>query len=322
MRRRSLVLAGGALALATRPARAQGSPWPDRPIRLVVPWAPGGSTDTTARLLAESLTHRLGQPVTIDNRPGAGGNIGAEAVARAAPDGNTLLFSTSSLPTAVMLYRRLPFDVANDFAPVSQVAFVPNLLVVNPAVPARDVAGLIALARARPGALNYGSSGAGSSQHLAASLFLSRAGIEAAHVPYRGGAPANTDLLADKIQFVFAPLVEVIGFVRAGSLRALAVTTARRSALLPEVPTVAETLPGFEVALWNGVLAPAGTPPAILGRLAREVAAALAEPGLRARLAEQGSVPVGSDPDAFAAFLRAEIGKWGGLVRLSGAQAD
>ena len=320
---RRILLAGIAAFAASRPAIAQGQWNPDRPIRLVVPFAPGGSTDVTARLVAEAIAPRLGQPVVIENRPGAGGNIGSEAVARAAPDGHTLVMGTSSThATNPALYRNLPYQPLRDFAPVSQVAFIPNLLVVNPEVPARDLPALIALARARPGSLNFGNAGSGTSQHLSAAMIASRAGIEVTHVAYRGGAPAVTDLLGGKIQAMAAPLVEVVAHVQANRLRAIGVTTARRSSLLPDVPTIAETIPGFEVALWNGILAPAGTPAAAVLRISAAIAAAMRTDEMRAKLAQQGSEPVGSNPDQFAAFIAAEIPKWAELVRISGATVE
>ncbi|MDR0810495.1 MAG: tripartite tricarboxylate transporter substrate binding protein [Gemmobacter sp.] len=289
---------------------------------MIVPYAPGGSTDITARLIVEALGHRFRQPILVENRPGAGGNIGAEAVARATADGHTLLFATSSYATNLSLYRNLSFDPRRDFAPITQVSFVPNLFVVPSDAPARNLADLVALAKARPGALNYGSGGPGTSQHLAVALFASRTGIEVQHAPYRGGALAVADLLGNKIQFMATPLVEVIEHVRAGRLRALAVTTARRSALLPEVPTVAETVPDYEVALWNGFFAPAGTPAEAVHRIAREVQAALRTPETRERLAQQGCDPVGSDPGQFTSFIASEIPKWAEIVRISGAIAE
>jgi tripartite-type tricarboxylate transporter receptor subunit TctC len=326
MNRRALLLAGLAAPAA---ARAQTSPrqdaaWaPERPVRLLVGFAAGGSSDVTARLVAQALSDRLGQPVLVENRPGAAGNISAEAAARAAPDGHTLLFGVSStLAANRALYRSLPFDTLQDFAPVSQVAFIPNLIVVHPGLPVRSIPELIAYAKAHPGQVFYGSAGAGTSLHLAAASFAARAGITLVHVPYRGGAPAATDLIAGKIQMIASPMVEVIGAVRAGELRPLAVTTARRSPLLPEVPALAETLPGFEIPLWNGILAPAGTPPAAVARLSAETNAALRSEALRARLAEQGSEPAPSTPEQFAAFIRAEIPRWAEIVRLSGATAD
>lgn len=321
--RRPLLLA--ALAGPSLPRAATAQSWaPERPLRLLVGFAAGGSTDVTARLVAQALGERLGQPVVVENRPGAGGNIAAEAAARSAPDGQTLLMGTSGVLAAnPALYRSVPFDSLRDFAPISQVAFIPNLVVVHPDLPVRDMPGLIAHARAHPGQVHYGSAGIGTSLHLAAALLAARAGLELVHVPYRGGAPAATDLLSGKIQMAASPLVEVIAHVQAGRLRPLAVTTAGRSALLPEVPTVAETIPGFEVALWNGLLAPAGTPPAAIARLAAETGAALRSPEMRRRLvAEQGSEPVGSTPDEFAAFIRAEIPKWTEIVRICGASIE
>ncbi|MDO9709224.1 Bug family tripartite tricarboxylate transporter substrate binding protein [Paracraurococcus lichenis] len=325
MRRRLLLGSVGGLALA-RAARAQGTSgaWaPERPVRLLVGFAAGGSSDVTARLVAQAMGERLGQPVVVENRPGAAGNIAAEAVARAAPDGHTLLFGVSSaLAANRALYKSLAFDTLRDFAPLSQVAVIPNLIVVNPALPVRSIPELIAYARANPGKLNYGSAGAGTSLHLASASFAARAGLDMVHVPYRGGAPAATDLIAGKIQMIASPMVEVIGAVQAGQLRALAVTTAKRSPLLPEVPTVAETLPGFEVPLWNGILAPAGTPPAAIVRLSDTIQDALRSEEVRRRLLEQGSEPAPSTPEQFADFIRAEIPRWAEIVRVSGAFAD
>ncbi|MCE2921859.1 MAG: tripartite tricarboxylate transporter substrate binding protein, partial [Roseomonas sp.] len=263
------------------------------------------------------------QPVVIENRPGAAGNIGSEAVARAAPDGYTLVMATSSThATNGALYRNMPFDAQRDFAPISQTTFIPNLLVVHPDVAARDFAGLVAEAKAKPGVLNFGNAGSGTSQHLSAALIAARTGIEVTHVSYRGGTPAVTDLIGGKIQAMAAPLVEVIAHVQAGRLRAIAVTTARRSALLPDVPTIAETLPGFEVALWNGYMAPAATPAPIVNRIAAEIRAVMRTDDMRAKLAQQGSEPVGSTPEEFRAFLAAEIPKWAELVRISGAKVE
>ena len=318
MKRRAL-LAGLAAAPA---ARAQG--WaPEKPIRLVVPFAAGGSTDVTARMVAQTIGDRLGQPMIVENRPGAGGNIAAEAVARATPDGQTLLMATSGIMGAnKALYKSLPFDPLRDFAPVALVSLVPNLIVVNPALPVADLPGLIAYAKARPGQVFYGSAGSGTSLHLSGALFCARAGIEMVHVPYKGGAPAATDLLAGKIQMIASPVPEVLGFVTAGQLRPLAVTTAKRAAALPAIPTIAETLPGFEVALWNGVVAPAGTPPSAITRLAGAIQDAVREPGLRGKLIEQGNEPMPLGAAEFGAFIRTDIPRWVEIVRLSGATAD
>jgi len=308
---------------ASRTARGQARWTPDRPLRLVVPFAAGGSTDVTARLVASALGERLGQLVVVDNRAGAAGNIGAEVVARAEPDGYTLLMATSSTnATNAALYRRLPFNPVRDFTPISQIAFIPNLLVVNPDVPVNSVVELVAYAKAKPGQLNYGSGGAGSSLHLAAAVFAQRAGIDMVHVPYRGGAPVAADLVSGKLQLSFSPLIEVLQQVRAGKLRALGVTTARRSALLPDVPAIAEVMPGYEVALWNGIMGPAGLPAPVLARLASELVAIIGSPEMRSRLGEQGSDPVGSTPPEFTAFVAAEQPKWAELVRISGATVD
>jgi len=305
------------------PAQAQARWVPDKPIRIVVPFAAGGSTDVTARLVGQALAERLGQSVVIDNRGGAGGNIGAEAVARAEPDGYTLLLATSSTnATNVALYKRLAFHPIRDFTPISQIAFVPNLLVVHPDLPVTSIAELVAYAKAKPGQLNYGSGGAGTSLHLAAAAFAVRAGIDMVHVPYRGGAPAAADLVAGKLQLSFSPMVEVLQQVRAGKLRALGVTTARRSAQLPDIPAIGEVLPGYEVALWNGIVGPAGLPAPVVARLGAEMVAIVGSPEMRAKLAEQGSEPVGSTPQEFAAFVAAEQPKWAELVRISGATVD
>jgi tripartite-type tricarboxylate transporter receptor subunit TctC len=319
MRRRHLLGAFAAL-----PVAAQAQSWaPERPLRLIVSFAAGGSTDVTARLVAQALGERLGQPVVIENRPGAGGNIGAEAAARAAPDGHTLFMAVSGILAAnKALYRSLPFDPVRDFAPLSVVAYIPNLIVVNPELPVRSIAELIAYAKARPGQVNYGSAGAGTSLHLASALFAAKAGLDLVHIPYRGGAPAATDLIAGKIQMIASPMVEVIGAVQAGTLRPLAVTTARRSAAMPDVPTVAETLPGFEVTLWNGIVAPAATPPAAVARLSAELNAVLREPAVVRKLAEQGSEAAPSTPEAFADFIRTELPRWAEIVKISGASAD
>jgi tripartite-type tricarboxylate transporter receptor subunit TctC len=320
MRRRLLLAGTAALPVA---ARAQSAWAPERPVRLLVGFAAGGSTDVTARLVAAALSDRLGQPVVVENRPGAGGNIAAEAAARSAPDGHTLFMGVSGILAAnPALYRSLPFDPLRDFAPISQVAFIPNLVVVHPDLPAPDLAGFIAYAKANPGRVHYGSAGNGTSLHLAGALLAARAGLALVHVPYRGGAPAATDLLSGKIQMLASPVVEVIGHVQAGRLRPLAVTTARRSPLLPEVPTVAETVPGFEIALWNGLLAPSGTPAPAIARLAAEAATVLRGEELRRKLAEQGSEPAPSTPEEFARFIRTEIPRWTEIVRLSGATAD
>jgi tripartite-type tricarboxylate transporter receptor subunit TctC len=313
-----LVLAASAMLAASG---ALADTWPSKPIRLVVPFAAGGSTDVTARLIAQALSERLGQQTFVENRPGAGGNIGADAVAKAEPDGYTLLMTTSTThATNPSLYKSLPFDVKKDFAPISLTAFIPNLLVVHPSVPAKTVQEFVAYLKDNPDKLTYGSAGNGSSQHLSAELFKSLAGAKMVHAVYRGGAPAMTDLLSGQIQVLFSPLVEALQHVQAGKLTALGVTTAKRSALLPEVPTIGEVLPGYEVALWNGVLAPAGTPAPIIEKVNRALVEALRSEDMKAKLAQQGSEPVGNSPEEFRAFIADELVKWGKLVEISGAR--
>jgi tripartite-type tricarboxylate transporter receptor subunit TctC len=315
---RRLIALALAMVLSTA-AQAQMA-WPTKPIRMIVGFAAGGSTDVTARIIAQALSERLGQPVVIENRTGAGGNIGADAVAKADPDGYTLLMTTSSTFAAnPSLYKSLPFDVQKDFAPIALTAFIPNLLVVHPSVPSSNVADFIAYLKANPGKLNYGSAGNGTSQHLSGELFNSLAGVRMVHVAYRGGAPAVSDLLGGQLQVIFAPLVEVVQQVRAEKLKALGITTAKRSPLLPEVPTIAETLPGYEITLWNGLLAPANTPPEIIEKINRATADALRSAEVKAKLAEQGSEPVGGSPAEFKAFIASELVKWRGLVQVSGA---
>ncbi|HEY2871372.1 MAG TPA: tripartite tricarboxylate transporter substrate-binding protein, partial [Reyranella sp.] len=244
-------------------------------------------------------------------------------VARAEPDGTTLLLATSSTnATNAALYKRLAFNPVRDFTPISQIAFVPNLLFVHPALPVTSIAELVAYAKAKPGQLNYGSGGAGTSLHLAAAAFAFRAGIDMVHVPYRGGAPVAADLVSGKLQLSFSPMVEVLQQVRAGKLRALGVTTAKRSALLPDIPAIGEVIPGYEVALWNGIVGPAGLPAPVVARLGAEMVAIVGSPEMRSKLGEQGSDPVGSTPQDFAAFVAAEQPKWAELVRISGATVD
>lgn len=308
-------------AFATR-GLAQEAWTPTKPIKMVVPFAAGGSTDVAARLMGQALSERVGQPVVIENRTGAGGNIAAEAVARSEPDGYTLMMVTSTThATNPALYKNVRFDPVRDFTPISLTSFVPNLLVVNPELPVRDVGQLIAYGKANPGKLNYGSGGSGTSLHLAAALFAHLAKIDMIHVPYRGGAPVAVDLIAGKVQLSFSPMVEVIEQVRGGLLRPLGVTTKSRSALLPDLPTVGEHLPGYEVTLWNGIMGPAGMPPGATARYSAAITAALQTPEMRAKLAAQGSDPVGNTPTEFAAFLAAELPKWAELVRISGATA-
>jgi tripartite-type tricarboxylate transporter receptor subunit TctC len=308
------------LLQAGMPAYAQT--WPGRPLKLIVPYPPGGSTDVTARVVAEHLRPLLGQPVIIDNRPGAGANIGAEAAAKSAPDGYTFLMATSTHVTNMSLYRNLPYDFVQDLAPVGQVAFIPNVLVVAPNLPVGNLAEFIAYVKSGKHPVNYGTAGNGSSQHLSAALFNSMVAGHMVHVPYKGGAPATADLLAGQIQVYFGPLVEVLAHIKGGKVKALGITTKKRSPLLPEVPAIGEVLPGYEVALWNGILAPAKTPADIVSKLNEATVKVLNLPEVKARLAEQGSEPVGNTPAEFKQFIGTEVEKWKELVRISGAKVE
>ncbi|MFN2644097.1 MAG: tripartite tricarboxylate transporter substrate binding protein [Burkholderiales bacterium] len=306
------------LSLAACLAMAQAS------VRFVVGFTPGGPSDILARALAAKLSEARGQPVVVENRPGAGGNLAAEAVARSAPDGNTwLLGNNSILATNAALYGRLPFDPLKDFAPVALVATQPNILVVHPSVPATSVAELIAFAKAHPGKLNYASSGAGAAAHLSGELFKAMTGVLMVHVPYKGAQPALTDVIAGQCQLMFATSASALAYIRAGRLRALAVTTAERSPSVPELPTVAEAgVAGFESITWHGVVVPAATPTVLVERLNREINVALGDPELRARLEGLGAEIAGGTPQQFSAYIAREIPKWTKVVRDSGARAE
>lgn len=330
MRFRHLVaaLAGGLALAALAPAAAQPgaapAAWPKQAVTLVVPFPAGGPTDAMARLLAQRLGERLGQQVVVDNRGGAGGGIAAELVARAPADGHTLFFGTTgTMAINPSLYSKLRYDPAKDFAPVSLMATTMNVLVVNPEVPARSVAELVRLAKARPGQLNYGSAGNGSSNHLSGELFRTMAGIELSHVPYKGSAPALVDLLGGRLSLMFDTVAQQTQNIATGKVRALAVTGAVRSPLLPEVPTVQEAgLKGFDVTIWYGVLAPAATPPAIVDRLAHEIATVMATPEMKARMQADGAEARTTTPAEFAALIRQDTKKWAPVVKASGASLD
>jgi tripartite-type tricarboxylate transporter receptor subunit TctC len=294
------------------------------PVRFVVGFTPGGPSDILARALAEKLAAPLGQPVVVENRPGAGGNLAAELVAKSAPDGRTwLLGNNSILATNAALYSHLGYDPVKDFAPVALVAIQPNILVVHPSVPAASVRELIAYARAQPGKLNYASSGAGAAAHLAGELFKAMTGVEMVHVPYKGAQPALTDVIAGQCQLMFATSASVIPFIKAGRLRALAVTTAKRSPGVADLPTISESgVPGFEAITWHGVVVPAQTPPATVARLNSAINGALADRQLLDRLTSLGAEVAPGSPQDFAAYIAREIPKWTQVVRDSGARAE
>lgn len=298
--------------------------YPSRPIRIIVPFPAGGTADLLARQIGQTMSEALRQQVVIENRTGAGGNIGADLAAKSKPDGYTLLMGTVSTHAInPNLYPRMPYDPVKDFAPVMMVAKMPNLLVVHPSVPAFNVAELIALAKARPGALAFASAGNGTSQHLSGELFKKMAGVDMIHVPYKGNAPAVTDLVGGQVQVMFDNIPVSLQQVRAGKLRALAVTGLARSPVLPELPTLAEAaLPGYSITSWFGLYAPSGTSPQIIERLNRETNKALATVQFRRRLTDQGIEPAGGTPGQFADFMRAELVKWGKIVRESGARVE
>src|SRR6266478_4401492 len=308
-----------ALALCAGGVAAQER-YPQKPLRIVVPFAAGGSTDIIARLIGERLSGALGQPVVIENRPGAAGNIGAEIVARAAPDGYTLLMAT----TGVMainnaLYQNMTYDAAKNFEPVIFVASITNVLVVSPELPANSVRELIALAKEKPGTLTFGSSGAGSSTHLSSELFKSMAGIDVLHVPYKGSSQALTDLIAGRISMIIDNMPGAISFIKAGRLRALGVTGSKRSPALADVPTIAEAgLPGYESLSWSGIAAPAGTPKDVIARLKRDIATILTQSDIRDKFAQAGADPIGGSPQQFADHIRIEREKWSKLIRERG----
>jgi hypothetical protein len=298
--------------------------WPIRPIRMVVAFAPGGSIDVVARIMAQELGRALGQPVVVENRAGASGNLGADFVAKAAPDGYTLFMgSASSLGANAALFRNLPYDPRRDFAPVRLMGLQPNVIVVHPSLPVTDVAELIAYARANPGKLNFGTAGSGSAQHVAGDMFRRMAEIDMVHVPYRGGAPALSDLIAGQLQLMFETLPTAVEPIAAGQLRALAVTMPERVARLPNLPTVAESgLPGYVSRGWMGIVAPAGTDPHIIARLANESEAIIAIPAVRQRLLGLGLEMIPSSPAQFSAFIREEVASYQEVVSSMGIQLD
>ena len=313
-------LAAAISALAIAPAYAQ---YPAKPVRLIVPFPPGGGTDTLARIYGQKLGESVGQQVIIDNRPGGGTNIGAEIAAKAPPDGYTLLMGNISHAINVTLYSKLNYDLVRDFAPISLLASTPNILVVHPSVPARSVRELIALARARPGQLDYASSGSGSSAHLAAELFGNMAGVKMNHIPYKGGGPAVIALVGGQCSVGFATTPSVIAHVKSGKMRGLAVTSAERSPSTPELPTISEAgVNGYEAGTWYGVLVPAGTAKDIIARLHSESVKLLKMPDVKTRLDTAGFETIGNTPEQFGTYIRTEIDKWAKVVKASGARAD
>ena len=321
-RRQFIRLATGAVALPAIPRLAGAQSYPSRPLRLIVGFPAGGSADIVARLIGQSLSERLGQPFIIENRPGAGSNIGTETVVRAPPDGYTLLMVSAANVTNATLYDNLNFNFIRDIAPVAFMDRVANVLEVNPSVPAKTVPEFIAYAKANPGKINMASGGTGSSQHVAGELFKMMAGVDLVHVPYRGVAPALTDLLAGQVQVLFDTVPASLPHIRAGKLRALAVTTAARSEALPDVPTVGDFVPGYEASSIHGIGAPRNTPADIIDRLNKEVNAALADPKFKARIADLGGIVAVGSPADFGKIIAEETEKWAKVVKFSGAKAE
>ncbi len=321
-RRNGLKLLAAAALATTGIAPIAAQNFPSKPINIIVPFSAGGTTDILARIVGQALSTELGQSVIIDNRPGAGGNIGGQAAARAAADGYTLFMGTVGTHAInAALYKKMPFDPIKDFAPLSRVANVPNLLVAHPSQPYKSVQELISYAKANPGAVNFGSSGSGSSIHLSGELFKSMAKVDMVHVPYKGSAPAVSDLLGNQIAVMFDNMPSAIQHVRSGKLRPIAVTTAKRSPELPDVPTIAEAgVPGYEATSWFGLWAPAGTPAPVLDKLHSALTKVLQDPAVVKKIADQGGEVVIDTPAEFEAFIQSEAAKWGKVVKESGAE--
>jgi tripartite-type tricarboxylate transporter receptor subunit TctC len=318
-----LVLALGASA-TTAMAQGAAAGFPSRPIKIIVPFSPGGATDVLARMFGQELSKAWGQPVVVENKPGAGGNIGAEAGAKAAPDGHTLLLVAAGfMAVSPSLYPKLPFDPVKDYAPVTLLVTAPLLLAVHPSVPAKTVKEFIELARSQPGKISIGNGGTGTAQHLGGEYFTSTAGITVIHVPYKGSAPATTDLLSGQVNAMLDNMVTLIPHVKSGRLRALGVSALQRAPNLPEVPTIAESaLPGFETGTWYGIVAPAGTPPEIVAKLNAEMVRGVRAPEIAAKLIDMGLAPAGNTPEQFSAMIKAEIAKYATIVKQAGIKPD
>ena len=318
-------IVGGILLMTAlgAPGLAQAQQWPTKPVTLIVPFAPGGTTDIVGRIIAQQLSARLGQSVIVENMGGAGGTLGATNASRAAPDGYTIFMATVAHTMAPGIYKKLAYNFEQDFDPITVVATVPNILIINPSVPAKNVAEFIAYLKANPGKVSYGSAGIGSTEHMSAELFRSLSGTDIVHVPYRGGAPMLADLVAGNIQMSIETSGAATPLVQAGSVRALAVSPAKRSPLFPDLPTLAESgLSGYDVSTWYGFLVPKGTPESIRNRLYTETAAILKDPDIIKRLSDFGAEPGGQPPTQFAAFIHAETEKWVGLAKSAGISAE
>jgi tripartite-type tricarboxylate transporter receptor subunit TctC len=325
LRKFALPVVGVALALISHAALAQNESWPNRPVTVVVGFSPGGTTDIIARTVGIELSKMWGQPVIVENRPGAGGNIAGAAVAKAAPDGYTLFMgSTGPLSVNSSLYKRMPFDQLKDFTPISLVADVPNMLVINPkALPVKSFKEFMSLMKSNPGKYFYASTGSGTASHLATELLKVESGIDATHVPYKGAVALNDLLAGESIHFMFATIPSAIQFVKSGRLKALALSSKKRSTGLPDIPTVAESgYPNFDASSWFGLVGPAAMPKAVTDKISSDIASVLKVPEMHAKFIEQGAEPVGSTPQQFGAYMRSETTKWAKVVKLSGATAE
>jgi tripartite-type tricarboxylate transporter receptor subunit TctC len=311
-----------AIAALVVPGGASAQGYPEKPVSMVVPFPAGGAVDPVARVLANRLSELWKQPVLILNRPGAGGNIGAESVARAAPDGYTLLFGSTSLSIGPALYARLGYDLLKDLVPVSLVITSPNILVAHPSLPVTTVKQLVALARAKPGQLTSASAGVGSSNYLSLLLFINLAKVDIIHVPFKGAAPAVADVTGGHSQMTFVPIPGAIALVQANKLRALGVTAEKRSFALPDLPTIAETVPGYEMTSWNGAFVPTGTPPAVISRLHASLIEALRSPAVKEALARAAVEPAGTSPEEFDRKVRSELAKWGKVIKAAGIKPE
>jgi tripartite-type tricarboxylate transporter receptor subunit TctC len=322
-RRRIVAAACGLLLTALALTASAQTAYPNKPVRIVVPYPPGGPTDTAARVVFQQVAESTGQQFIIDNRPGAGGNIGAEIVARAAPDGYTLLVATTAHAINMSLFKNINYDVVKDFAPITLLTQGPLVLVATPSFPANNVRELIALAKAKPGTLNFASSGNGQSTHLSGELFNTMAGIKLSHIPYKGSAPALTDVMGGQVPLMFDTMLSAMPFVKSGKLKALAVTSTDRSPAAPDLPTIAESgLPGYSVFAWNGLLAPAGTPKAVIAQLSEELKKAMALSQVKEKFSAQGFDASWDTPDQFGTFLKGEVDKWTRTVKASGATLE
>jgi tripartite-type tricarboxylate transporter receptor subunit TctC len=314
-RRQFLHLAGAAAAFAAQPRMALAELYPSRPVHLIVPVAPGGALDILARLIGQWLSEHMGQAFVIENRPGGGTNIGIDVVAHAPADGYTLLLIPQSVTTNATLYQNLNFDFIRDIVPIAMISRLPLVMEITPSIPAKTVPEFIAYAKANPGKVSMASGGSGSASHIGGEFFKMKTGVDMVHVPYRGGAPALADLIGGQVQVMFSPLPESLGAIKGGQVRALAVTTAARSQALPEVPTVAESVPEFEISTWQGIGAPKGTPGDIVQKLNQQINAALADPKIKARLDDLGSIPTPMSATDYAKLIVEETEKWGKVIR-------